>query len=79
MKWEVTLMEYHGFVRCMEYILGCGLLLNTFVSDRDSAIAKHMREKLAGIKHYFDLWHLKKSKLLKSKKLHYCMKLCYKI
>ena len=61
-----TVMEYHGFMRCMEYILDCGLLVNIFVSDRHSAIAKHMREKLVHIKHYFDLWHLKKSKLLKS-------------
>ncbi len=60
-----TGMEYHGFVRAMEYLLGTGLLLKTFVSDRHSGIAKHMREKLAGIKHYFDIWHLKKSMLLK--------------
>ena len=58
------MMEYHGFMRCMEYILGHALLVNTFVSDRHSAIAKHMREKLAHIKHYFDLWHLKKSNTL---------------
>ena len=49
---------------CMEYILGHALLMNTFVSDQHSAIAKHMREKLAHIKHYFDLWHLKKSNSL---------------
>ena len=58
-----TAMEYHGFVKCMEYLLGCGLLVKTFVSDRHTVIAKHMREKLANIKHYFDIWHLKKSKI----------------
>jgi hypothetical protein len=31
------------------------------LSDRHSSIAKYMRENLAHIKHYFDLWHLKKS------------------
>ena len=48
-------MEYHGFVKCMEYLLGCGLLVKTFVSDRHTVIAKHVREKLANIKHYFDI------------------------
>ncbi|XP_028414075.1 uncharacterized protein LOC114537143 [Dendronephthya gigantea] len=53
-------MEYHGFVRSIEYLLGCGLIMKTFVSDRHTAIAKHMREKLANLNHYFDIWHLKK-------------------
>ena len=57
-------MEYHGFLKCMEYMLGCGLLVKTFISDRYTAIAKHMREKLVNIKHYFDMWHLKKSKIM---------------
>jgi len=37
--------------------------LKTFISDRHSGIAKHMREKLTTIKHYFEIWHLKKSML----------------
>ncbi|XP_028394427.1 uncharacterized protein LOC114518614 [Dendronephthya gigantea] len=53
-------MEYNGFVWAMEYLLGTGLLMKTFASDRHSGIEKHMREKLASIKHYFDVWHLKK-------------------
>ena len=60
-----TAMEYHGFVQAMEYLLGTGLLLKTLISDRHSGIAKHMTEKLASIKHYFDVWHPKKSMLLK--------------
>ena len=48
-------MEYHGFVRCMEYLLGTGLLIKTFVSDRHSGNAKHRREKLTTIKHYLDI------------------------
>ena len=56
-------MEYHGFVRCMDYLLGTGLLVKMFISDRHSGISKHMKEKLIGIKHYFDIWHLKKSML----------------
>ena len=53
-------MEYEGFQRCMNFLsaMPCGIA--TFVSDRHSSVIKHMREKLSGIKHYFDLWHLKK-------------------
>ena len=54
-------MEYAGFCQSMEYLLGLGLLVKTFVSDRHSTITKHMREKLSNITHYFDIWHLKKS------------------
>ncbi len=40
-------MEYAGFCQSMEYLLGLGLVVKTFVSDRLFAIAKHMREKLS--------------------------------
>jgi hypothetical protein len=48
----------------MDFLLASGLAISTFVSDRHTSIAKHMREKLPNITHYFDLWHLKKSKFL---------------
>ena len=57
-------MEYEGFCRSIEYIFGLGLVIKTFVSDRHSTISKHMREKLSHIRHYFDIWHLKKSMLI---------------
>lgn len=57
-------MEYMAFNQCMTYLLGIGLGISTFISDRHTGIAKHMREKLGNIKHYFDLWHLKKCKLI---------------
>ena len=56
-------MEFEAFQRCMTYLLGGGLALHTFISDRHNQIAKYMREKLKQVIHYFDLWHLKKSKL----------------
>lgn len=55
-------MEFEGFLRGMGYLFGVGLTVATFISDRHLSIAKHMREKLPNIRHYFDLWHLKKSK-----------------
>ncbi|KAK3715783.1 hypothetical protein QZH41_018834 [Actinostola sp. cb2023] len=54
-------MEMIGFKRSLSYLLGCGLAISTFISDRHSSIAKYMREQMTGITHYFDLWHLKKS------------------
>lgn len=42
-------MEYEGFQRCMTFLLGCGLAISTFISDRYVSIAKHMREKLKDI------------------------------
>jgi len=57
-------MEFMGFKQCMDYLLGCGVLITTFISDRHTTIASHMKKVLPKIVHYFDIWHLKKSKLL---------------
>ena len=54
-------MEFEGFLRSMAYLFGVGLTMSAFISDRHCSIAKHMREKLPTVNHYFDLWHLKKS------------------
>jgi hypothetical protein len=52
-------MEMLGFKQCMDSLLVWGIVFDTFITDRHSSIAKYMRENLAHIKHYFDLWHLK--------------------
>ena len=57
-------MEYMGFQRSMTYLTECGIKISTFISDRHTSIAKHMRERLKEVTHYFDLWHLKKSMLM---------------
>jgi len=57
-------MEYLAFQNCLTYLLGCGVPLGTLITDRHSSIIKHMRERLNNIKHYFDLWHIKKSMIL---------------
>jgi hypothetical protein len=54
-------MEFLAFKQCMEYLIGFDLLITTFVSDRHTSIAKHMKQVLKNIIHYFDLWHIKKS------------------
>lgn len=55
-------MELMGFKHCLEYLLGYGLSISTFVSDRHLGIAAYMRN-VTNITHYFDVWHLKKSKI----------------
>ena len=56
-------MEFMGFKACMEFLIGYGLLLTAFVSDRHVSIAAHMRKSLTKITHYLDIWHLKKVRL----------------
>ena len=56
-------MEYEGFQRCINFLSAMPCGIGTFISDRHSSVIKHMREKLSGIKHYFDLWHLKKVRI----------------
>ncbi|KXJ24406.1 hypothetical protein AC249_AIPGENE22559 [Exaiptasia diaphana] len=59
-------MEYVGFKNCMEFLLEeNGLPISTFVSDRHTSICSHMKKELKDIKHYFDLWHLKKTTAIK--------------
>ena len=55
-------MEFLGFKNCMTYLLGCGLVIGTLITDRHASVRKYMWEQLRNIKHYFDLWHIKKSK-----------------
>ena len=54
-------MEFKGFKDCFDFLLDEKLAVKNFVSDRHTTIAKHMRLNMNPIKHYFDLWHLKKS------------------
>ena len=55
-------MEFLAFQNCMGFLSACEVVMSTFISDRHGAITKYMKTKLNSVKHYFDLWHLKKSK-----------------
>ncbi|XP_067029738.1 uncharacterized protein [Acropora muricata] len=55
-----TAMDFFGFKECMQYLIGYGLFITTFISDRHISIASHMKKVLHHIVHYFDIWHLKK-------------------
>ena len=68
-------MEYLSFKQCMEYLMGFDLLITTFVSDRHITIAKHMKQVLKNIIHYFDLWHIKKRVIRLTTSLNSSLKL----
>ena len=54
-------MEFIGIQKCIDFLLGCGLVITAFISDWHTQITSHMKNVLTHIKHYFDHWHLKKS------------------
>jgi hypothetical protein len=55
-------MEYLAFQHSMARLKQEQIKLDSLVTDRHSSITKHMRENEKSVKHYFDLWHLRKSK-----------------
>ena len=64
-------MEFMAFKEAFTYLLASGMLTKSFIFDRHSQITKWMREecpKKCGdlgkqvVKHFFDLWHIGKSK-----------------
>ena len=57
-------MEFLAFQQSMKYLQKQGVTLESLITDRHSSIAKYMREQFAKATHYFDLWHLRKSKLM---------------
>ena len=55
-------MEYLAFQNCMGFLSGCQVIMSTFISGRHGSISQRCFHVFANVKHYFDLWHLKKSK-----------------
>lgn len=67
-------MEAYGHKKAMRYLLDTEMVIKSFISDRHTSIAKWMREECPKlckelnkpiINHYFDLWHIAKSKFMK--------------
>ncbi|CAB4006731.1 uncharacterized protein LOC111334905 [Paramuricea clavata] len=63
-------MEFLGHQKALAFLLGTGMIIKAFISDRHLAITKWMREDCPKkckelqkpiIEHYFDLWHIGKS------------------
>ena len=67
-------MEFLGHQKAMAFLLSSGMVIKSFISDRHGAITKWMREECPKkckelgkpvIQHYFDLWHIGKSRFSK--------------
>lgn len=73
-------MEFMGFQEALAFPLGTAVIIKAFISDRHSQIAKWVRVECPKkckdlgkpvIDHFFDLWHIGKSKLLNTNIPHY--------
>ncbi|XP_068759957.1 uncharacterized protein [Montipora capricornis] len=62
-------MEFLGHQKALAFLLGTGMVIKSFISDRHQSIAKWMREEYPKkcrelgkplIDHFFDLWHIGK-------------------
>jgi len=64
-------MEFLAFQKAFTFLLGTGMIVKSFISDRHTSIAKWMREDCPelckdigkpSVARYFDIWHIGKSK-----------------
>lgn len=55
-------MEPEGFRRCRKELEDKGARLKSITTDRNRSIAKYVREQMPDTAHYFDVWHIAKSK-----------------
>ena len=53
-------METEGFRRCRKELEVKGARLSP--TDRNRSITKYLREKMPDTAHFFDVWHIAKSK-----------------
>ena len=55
-------MELEGLKRSLRYLEGKNVNCTNLTTDRHPSIKKFMRETMAHIKHWFDVWHVAKGK-----------------
>ena len=55
-------MEKEGFIRGVKFFEDQDLDIKLLVTDRHTAIAKWIREKLPDVEYKYDAWHVAKSK-----------------
>ena len=57
-------MKLEGLVRVVKKLQGCGLEIGTLITDCHTQITKWIREELPNTIHYYDVWHVAKSKYM---------------
>lgn len=55
-------MELEGLKRALTKLDDNGVTLSDFTTDRHVQVRKYLKEERPEIKHWFDGWHLAKSK-----------------
>ncbi|KAG0444200.1 hypothetical protein HPB47_014056 [Ixodes persulcatus] len=55
-------MEKKGLLKQLEFFKEKGIKIRSLVTDRHPATRKHMETHEPGIDHFFDIWHISKSK-----------------
>ena len=59
-----THMEKEGLIRAMAHLEANDIAVETIVTDRHPQIQKWVREELPTVNHYYDVWHVAKSKFI---------------
>lgn len=56
-------MEKEGLKRVLQFLQQEHMTVEVLVTDRHKQINKRLRETFPKIAHYYDVWHVAKSKL----------------
>lgn len=62
-------LELQGFMNCLHDLESNGFAFKSIATDRNSQIAKWLRENRSSIQHCFDCWHFSKNIKSKLRKL----------
>jgi len=57
-----TRMELEGLKRSLNLFENRAINIKTLVTDRHVSVRKYIREQKPNVLHYFDVWHVSKSK-----------------
>lgn len=57
-----TKMEKEGLIRSLKFLEESGIIAQAIVTDRHPQIQKYLREEKEYLVHYYDVWHISKSK-----------------
>ena len=58
-------MELEGLKRCRKYLEDKKLTVAELTTDRHTGVINYLHKEWPEVRHYFDTWHVAKSKLLR--------------
>ena len=57
-------MELEGLKRCFNVLDANRIEMDSLITDHHMSVQKYMRENRPMVKHYYDIWHMAKCKLI---------------